>query len=283
MKALAKKILPSSWQKKLWKLYCWLRGIKAPPSQKISFSGDYANWDDACRACEGYAAPQILEKVRAAALKVKNGQAAFERDSVTFVKPDYSWPLLASLLCAAAENNGELNVVDFGGSLGSIYFQHRKFFKDLPSVHWRVIEQPHFVRIGNDEIAEGPLGFCLRAQEAVEGSDKWILLLSGVLQCLPDPHAVLCDLLNLGWSHVIVDRTAFVTGRAKDRLTVQTVPASIYSAKYPSWFFNQNRLIAHFDRDFELVSEWAALDRFDLVGDSTRYRGFYLRRHVNHP
>ena len=72
-------------------------------------------------------AQDILDKVLAATLKVKQGQAVFERDSVLFDEIEYSWPLLAGLMWAAASNGGKLNVLDFGGALGSSYYQNRKF------------------------------------------------------------------------------------------------------------------------------------------------------------
>ena len=90
---------------------------------RLRFSGDFASWEEAAHASPGYAAPVILEKTRAALLRVKNGDAAYERDSVTFATIDYEFPLLACLLRAATEHDNRLSVLDFGGSLGSTYFQ----------------------------------------------------------------------------------------------------------------------------------------------------------------
>src|SRR5690348_15098988 len=92
-----------------------LRHIYVSRSAKaIRCTGDYASWEEAERSSTGYAAQQILAKTRAAALKVKNGEAAFERDSVTFAVMEYCFPLLAGLLRAANANEGCLNVLDFG-------------------------------------------------------------------------------------------------------------------------------------------------------------------------
>ena len=48
--------------------------------------GDFPNWQAAQAACGGYDSDEIIEKVRVSALKVINGEAAFERDSVCFLK-----------------------------------------------------------------------------------------------------------------------------------------------------------------------------------------------------
>jgi hypothetical protein len=43
---------------------------------------------EAAARSTGYDAAAIFEKTREATRKVRNGEAAFERDSVTFDKPD---------------------------------------------------------------------------------------------------------------------------------------------------------------------------------------------------
>ena len=89
-----------------------------PPRDAYGLSGDYHSWDEALASSAGYDSEIILEKTRAALLKVKNGEAAYERDSVLFDEIEYAWPLLAGLMWVAARCQGTLNVLDFGGSLG---------------------------------------------------------------------------------------------------------------------------------------------------------------------
>ena len=203
-----------------------------------AFSGDYAAWADAAALSSGYDQPAILEKVRQAALAVKHGNAAFERDSVTFTEPATNWPVLASLMSLAALAGGSLHIVDFGGSLGSLYFQHRRFFDQLHDVSWTVVEQPHFVRIGQAELADERLKFAECVPDFSQSETATGLILSSVLQYLQDPHERLRSLLHHSWKAVILDRTAFVSTRSSDRLTVQRVPPEIYSATYPAWFFS---------------------------------------------
>ena len=61
------------------------------------WSGNYANWEEADSFATGYDDHSILEKCKTALLKVKNGEAAYERDSVLFDKMQYNWALLALL------------------------------------------------------------------------------------------------------------------------------------------------------------------------------------------
>ena len=81
-------------------------------------------------------------------MTVVDGRAAYERDSVLFEEVEYVWPLLASLMWVGARHLGSLNVLDFGGSLGSTYFQNRIFLATLPSVRWNIVEQPRHVEVG---------------------------------------------------------------------------------------------------------------------------------------
>src|SRR6516164_6187668 len=113
-------------------------------------SGGYGSWDEAVRASTGYDGQMILEKTKTALLQVKNGQAAYERDSVVFAEIQYAWPLLAGLLWVSAQSCGRLNVLDFGGSLGSTYFQNRAFLRRLPEVRWNIIEQPQHIEAGRE-------------------------------------------------------------------------------------------------------------------------------------
>ncbi len=50
------------------------------------FKGEYPDWTMAQKASFGYDSEIILNKTKAALLKVKNGEAVYERDSLLFDK-----------------------------------------------------------------------------------------------------------------------------------------------------------------------------------------------------
>ena len=106
-------------------------------SQRIDaniYKGFYNSWDDALKVSFGYESQLIFEKVKKSALKVRDGKALFERDSVLYYEKIYNWPLLAILFKIASERNNTLDLVDYGGSLGSVYFQHKKFLSCLKQI-----------------------------------------------------------------------------------------------------------------------------------------------------
>ena len=73
------------------------------------WTGNYKKWEDAEKKCSGYDSDIIINKVRDSLLKVKNGEAVFERDSVLFDKVQYSFPLLSALSQVALRSNSKLN------------------------------------------------------------------------------------------------------------------------------------------------------------------------------
>ena len=214
-----------------------LRIMRQMRGNGILFQGDYASWEEAAAKCCGYDAEHILAKVLDATLKVKRGEAAFERDSVVFDEIAYAWPVLASLMWAAARNGGVLNVLDFGGALGSSYFQNRKFLQALPEVRWNVVEQAHYVQEGQEHIQDEHLRFYLTIDACLAESQPNVVLLSSVLQYLESPDEIISLLTTVGANSLIIDRTPFSLSEA-DKLVIQHAPASICAASYPMWIFS---------------------------------------------
>ena len=212
----------------------------APDSCACGLSGDFGSWDEARAASTGYESPAILQKTKTALLKVKSGQAAYERDSVLFDREEYSWPLLAGLLWSAARAGGRLKVLDVGGSLGSTYFQNRAFIDRLTDVRWSIVEQPAHVAAGKELFESEQLRFYESIEASLADTTPDVALLSGVLQYLEHPRKLLEQLQELACSAILIDRTPFWCGPA-DRLCVQTVPPAIYPASYPSWIFSRER------------------------------------------
>jgi putative methyltransferase (TIGR04325 family) len=241
------------------------------PSPKYGFFGDHASWDDALLHCSGYDAPSILDKVRESTRAVREGKAPFERDSVLFSEMEYNWPLLALLMRLAIEKGRRLRVLDFGGSLGSTYNQCRPFLSGL-EVEWSVVEQANFVSAGkefeNSELRFYPdIAACLAEREID------CLLLSSVVQYLREPLGFITGIQDYPFGYAIVDRTPFIAG-GRNRLTVQKVPPSIYSATYPAWFFDRKTFLDAFVR-YEVLLEFAGADKVNLESD---FKGFLLKR-----
>lgn len=207
-----------------------------------SFNGDFNTWEEACSQCNGYDAEDILSKVLDSTLKVKRGEAAFERDSVLFDDIVYSYPLLSALMWGAASDGGRLNVLDFGGSLGSTYFQNRRFLQSLREVQWNIVEQPHYVAAGQSFIQDDRLRFYKTIEQCLLENQPNVVVLSSVLQYLNVPFDILKIISNIGAKCLIIDRTPFSI-QSNDKIMIQQVPSYIYKASYPMWVFSKQKFL----------------------------------------
>ena len=244
----------------------------------IYFSGDYADWETASAHASGYDSVSILEQVEQAMLKVKVGEAVFERDSVLFDEVQHSFPVAAGLLRAAAENGNQLAVLDFGGSLGSSYFQCREFLSVLPSLKWGVVEQEHFVRCGQRSFETAQLRFFYTIAECLQQAAPNVALLSSVLQYLPQPYHVLDELMNSRVSYIVIDRTPF-SDHETNFITVQHVPPSIYVASYPCWVFGKQLFLDKFRGRYKVIAHFDSSDGNAIAkGREFTFGGMILRQ-----
>ena len=100
------------------------------------------------------------------------------------------------------------------------------------------------------------------------------LLLSSVLQYVPSPYTLLKSLLQHRIPHLIIDRTAFLCSNC-ERLTVQHVPDSIYSASYPAWFFSENHFHSEIrSAGYRLVADFPGSDDISPEGEKAYFKGF---------
>jgi putative methyltransferase (TIGR04325 family) len=244
---------------------------------RIGYFGNYTDYHDASRASTGYDSDLILERVRRALLKVKNGEAPYERDSVLFDEVHYSWPLLAALLWISSCNENRLNLIDFGGSLGSSYFQNRGFLTHMRELSWNVVEQANFVRCGREQFEDQSLKFYSSIDECLATRHSEAILLSSVLPYLEKPYDLLGSIIERKVAYILIDRTPVLEG-GQDRLTVQRVPPEIYEASYPAWILSEQRMLSLFAPTYELISRWEALGGSIFLGNELAYdRGFIFR------
>jgi putative methyltransferase (TIGR04325 family) len=236
----------------------------------IRYDGPYESWESARADADGYDDEAIIRKVRDAAAKVRDGAAAYERDSVLFERNEQTFPLLAALLRTAVRNQGKLSVLDFGGSLGSSYFQCRGFLGDLASLHWNVVEQAGFVECGKREFASDQLHFYPDIRSCLDNESPGIAILCSSLPYVRDPYAVLAALSEARLPEIMIDRTHCHDGD-RDLFFVQKVPPRIYAASYPCRVFSASKLEAALRPKYELLSAFQA-EETPVFGASLRGR-----------
>ena len=240
---------------------------------KYGWKGNYNSWSEAQNVATGYDLDNILKTVKKSLLKVKNGDAVYERDSVIFDEIQYSWQLLTGLMFCSVKI-GELKVLDFGGSLGSTYYQNRKFLDKLEDVSWNIVEQKHFVDIGKKEFEDDKLKFFYSINECLKKENPNILLFSSVLQYIEKPYKLLDDILKNDFKYILIDRTSF--SKTDEKIKLQIVSPTIYKASYPCWFFNEEKFIKYFEKNkYNIIESFNGTD-----GENKEYifKGFIMEK-----
>jgi putative methyltransferase (TIGR04325 family) len=246
--------------------------------RRVGFFGNYPDWETARQASSGYDADLIMNKVRNAMRKVRDGAAVYERDSVLFDEIHHSWPLLAALLWVASRKENRLNLLDFGGALGSTYYQNRKFLDHLGELKWSIVEQEKLVACGKHEFENGHVKFHSDIETCWREEHPDVVLFSSVLQYIDKPYDLLEKVVSLGFNFLLFDRTTFIDA-GDDRITVQKVPSEIYGASYPAWFFNRDKFLGFLLRNYDLVTEFEALAGTIRLGKALASdRGFLFKR-----
>lgn len=225
----------------------------------IYFEGNYPTWRAAENTASGYDAPEILEKVYTTTLKVINGEAKYERDSVAFYETAYTYHLMMviGILCSQKET---INIIDYGGALGSLYWQNKEILDEYVNnkFFWHIVEQSNYVQCGRTGIQNENISFWDSIDE-VERAD--LVIFSGVLQYLENYKEVIQKVVQLKPKYILVDRT-FVAKNS--RIVVQHVNQDIYEGAYPAKIFGESEIA-------DLLNEYRLLVEFPSFVDSDEF------------
>jgi putative methyltransferase (TIGR04325 family) len=235
--------------------------------------GNYSSWDKARMKCSGYDSKTIFAKVKEASTKVKDGNAAYERASVTFSTIQFNFPLISALLWIAKENNGTIKVLDYGGALGSSYYQNRFFISSLNQVKWFIVEQTDFVKIGKSDFTDDLIDFYYTIEDCINNNKIDLVILSSVLPYLEKPYELLEKIKKCCIPFVFIDKMPFTN--EIDRITIQKVNPSIYRASYPCWFFNRKKFDHFMNKDYSMIYEFE-----NTVSSNIRseFKGFLFKK-----
>ena len=258
-----------------------LRIISHNKRNAIQFQKTDLLWEETLeQTSNGYSAENILTKCRDSLLKVQSGLYPYERDSVLFSEKEIFYPLLSCLFYVALKNDKKLNLIDFGGSLGSTYFQNRDILKQAGiTINWNIIEQDNFVKCGKEYFSNNELHFYNEINELSKESGKIsICIFSGVLAYLKEPYRIFDSIRLYDIKYIIIDRTFFLDSETEDILSIQTVPPEIYEASYPAWFLSLNKFFYFIEAKYNIVFKWDCLDNVNIRSYKTSARGFFLER-----
>lgn len=234
-------------------------------SFKYGWKGSYKTYEDAKEKCNGYDENHILQRIIETTSKVKNGEAAYERDGIIYDQVRINFHLLNVLLLVSAGNGNKLTIIDFGGSLGTSYYQNIGYLSHLSSLNWCIIEQPKFVEVGKQSFENEHIKFFSSIEECLSKyPNPDLVLISSVLQYIPKPYDLLKKIQSYNIPNLMLDLVGY-NDKVEDRITVQNVPPIFYGieASYPCIFFNRGRLESQLNTNYSKV--------FDFISEHEKY------------
>lgn len=267
VRAFIKSIIPPI----VLDIYRGLQKIGGGDSSFYGIEGEYTTWDDAKKEVKsrgyGYDAPEIAEQVRNAIHKVRSGNAVFERDGVLFYHEEFNFPFLTAFLLSVGDfdNRKELQIMDFGGSLGSTFFQNKRLLEMIGNpLKWNVVEQPNYVKLGKTDVPE--IDFYDSIAECIKEKKIDIVLLSSVLSYLEKPYEVIREIVKFNPKTIIIDRTLFFEN--KEIIGIQIVPPYIYDAQYPNRIMSKSKMSQFLSKHgYELKLEWQSFDKLPFKNE----------------
>ncbi len=230
-------------------------------SFKYGWKGDFKSFEDAQKQCTGYDENHILNRIAQTTKSVINNEAKYERDGIIYDEINLNQNLLSALLLVASRNNNKLTLIDFGGSLGTSYYQNIKYLSHLTELNWCIIEQDNYVTEGKKSFENEHVKFYYTIEECLRvNPNPDFLLISSALQYIKNPYDLLQHIQSFNIPYLMIDLIGFSDGE-KDRITIQHVPPVFYGieASYPCTFFNktkfENQLSLNYQKEFNFISE----------------------------
>lgn len=251
-----------------------LAALARASGRRLHFAGGVTSWREAESRSSGYAEPRILDRVIRATREVVEGRSAYERDSVVFQERTAPYLVVSTLLRSALRDQGDLNVVDIGGSLGSTYRQCLDFLAPVRELRWNIVEQTNFVEAGRREFSNEHLRFFDSIDDILLEGSTPTFLLSSALQYLEHPQGLLRELAARLGRHLIIDRTP-LSNLDSHHLCIQRAPRGVYDATYPCWVLSRKLLVQTLSKRWRLLcDEPSAEGHFKAkAGPSFEFRG----------
>jgi len=242
--------------------------------------GNFDTWEDAEKECVGYDQQSIAIQVLDAVLASKDKPNVYERDGCVIQGfPTYVNPLIRLINSI----DGVVNVLDFGGSLGSTYFPIRPHLT-TDTLRWYVVEQGVFVKLGQKHLQTFELRFHDNIEYVLDNYGINVAIFSSSLPYVKNPYGILQQTVSHENQipHIYIDRHSVVLYGDNDILTIQIVPEYIYEAIYPCWFFGENKMNKFMQQyNLSLMEEFMSLGDTSCTGPyikNSAYKGYIYGR-----
>ena len=218
------------------------------------WSGCYADWNAASRACNDIPIESQRLAYERALLEVLEGRALYERDSLLKHEPVCCRPLLDVILSFYNQGIACPTVLDFGGGLGSVYFQHKRWFTADKPISWNVVERPEIAATGRRLVKDSRLSFFDSLDTAVQRPPD-IVVANCILPMVPEPETLLASFAALSPRWFFIGRMPVANRGGHNLISRQIVPRFIYDSESPFWFFDESACVRMLSSNFQIVNQ----------------------------
>ena len=206
-------------------------------SGKIYFSNEQKNWLSALKLSKSYNDEIIFDKVKKIYDDLSDNNFEFyERDGLILRhKPDEED--LIKFLKDKIDINYNIEVLDYGGSLGSRFFSNYNFIRDN-KIKWNIVEQKNFVQYGKKFLQNDFLSFYNNLEECFSKKKINCVIFSGSIQYLENYDEILKKIKTYKIRYIFLDSLP-LSNHAKHRIFVQHISKKIYDSSYPIRIFSK--------------------------------------------
>jgi putative methyltransferase (TIGR04325 family) len=168
-------------------------------------------------------------------------------------------------------------ILDFGGSIGNLFYLYDRYLNLPPDCIWLVFELPAWVELGQNvatKRGESRLRFTRKWEDAT-GAE--LLIASGSLRYFDTPLSQMVSGLPEKPSHILINRTPLINGPTK--ATVQDGGTH----RVGCVLYNRTEFVTAFEAiGYEVVDSWKAWElSLKVVGkpeySALPYSGFFFR------
>jgi putative methyltransferase (TIGR04325 family) len=232
----------------------------------------YTTWQSAEKVCKRYDDADVVKTFTDAALAIGNGDGVYDRDGKVHASFSENAHLIAALR-HVSNTQGQLQVLDFGGALGSMYRQHRWSLDKFSNFTWCVVDQERFVETGRRLFTSNKLKFEPTIPQAVATYQPNIAVMSNILQRIENPFDVLNEMAKSNITYLFIDRTPVITA-SNNRITRVTLPALKEEGCFPTWHFSEAEFKQALQSKYRIINEFNS----DSKEENVRHVGFFCEK-----
>ncbi|MDB4231526.1 methyltransferase, TIGR04325 family [Candidatus Pelagibacter sp.] len=211
-------------------------------SGRIYFSNEQKSWATALQSSKSYNDKNIFDKIIKLYDLIKNKDKEFyERDSLIFhQKPDET-ELINFLNQTIKNTKKPLEILDYGGSLGSRYYSNYNFIVNK-NINWNIIEQQDFVQYGKKKLQNKRLNFYYDLNDCFKDKKVNFTLFSNSLQYLENYTQILKEIKDQNVKYFFFDYLP-LSFYKNHKIFIQNISKRVYESSYPIHIFSKNSFI----------------------------------------